>query len=194
MATTDPAQILRAACDALLSRSKDDAKQIIRTDYPFTGQRAQLRHYTEIQKTRIFMQDGFIDRYTGKRLVYIGTLRLFSFLMPDEFPFHPNWKIDSCHSAYWDLAPTLDHIMPVTRGGLDESENWITTSMRSNAAKSYWTPDELRLKMVPPGNPNEWDGLMRTFMTLVKSDPSLVQQNFIKKYYGIAKAVLSDKR
>src|SRR5258708_31777576 len=94
---TDSTQILRAACDALLNGNKDDAQEIIRIDLPFTGQPTQARKYSEIQKTLIFMRDGFIDRYTGKKLVYIGTLRLLSFLMPVEFPFHPNWKVDSCH-------------------------------------------------------------------------------------------------
>src|SRR5689334_14946573 len=168
----DPSQILRAACEVLLSGHLDNAQQAIRAEYPFKEQPTQARKYTERQKLALYARDGFIDRYTGKRLVYIGILRLFSALMPTEFPYHPNWKIESCHPAYWELTPTLDHIIPVTRGGSDEPENWATTSMVSNAAKANWTLEELGWKLLPPGNLAEWDGLVNIFIRLVRSNPS----------------------
>ncbi len=192
-APTDPAQTLRAACDALLNGSKDQARELIRADYPFTGQPARPRQYTEIEKTRLFVRDGFIDRYTGKRLVFMGMLRLLSFLMPEEFPYNPNWKLDRCHIAYWDLSPTLDHIIPVTRGGLDQPDNWITTSMVSNAAKANWTLEELGWKVLPAGNLAEWDGLLGTFISLVESDSALLRQEYIRKYYRVATTVLGER-
>ncbi|HBZ29901.1 MAG TPA: HNH endonuclease, partial [Nitrosomonas nitrosa] len=30
--------------------------------------------------------------------------------------------MDACHIAYWELSPTLDHVVPVTLGG---AEKWI---------------------------------------------------------------------
>ncbi|MFF0818704.1 HNH endonuclease [Rhodococcus sp. NPDC003318] len=47
------------------------------------------------------------------------------------------------HFAYWELFPTIDHIVPVTRGGADDESNWVTTSMLRNSAKAHWTLDEL---------------------------------------------------
>ena len=190
--TTDHALSLRAVSEALLNGSADDAKNLLLAQYPFSGQPAQKRNYSENQKTRIFARDGFIDRYTGKRLVFGGILRLFSFLMPIEFPYHKNGKFELCHLAYWQLLPTLDHVLPVTRGGLDQAENWITTSMMSNAAKANWTVEELNWQILPPGNLTEWDGLMGTFVTLVESDASYIQQNYIRAYYRIAKTILSE--
>jgi len=62
-----------------------------------------------------FARDGFVDRYSGARLVCGATLRLISKRPPVQFPFQPNWRTDACHFAFWDLAPTIDHILPVSR-------------------------------------------------------------------------------
>src|SRR5262245_64338066 len=66
-----------------------------------------LRKYSDEQKTRLFLRDGFIDRYSGDRLVYPGVLRLLSHLFPEDFPYHPNWKYGVCHLWYWELYPTV---------------------------------------------------------------------------------------
>lgn len=187
---TDSALILRAVCDALLNQRSDDAQALITSKYPFSGNPAQARQYSETVKTHLFLRDGFIDRYTGKKLVFIGMLRLISFLLPDVFPYHPNWKMDRCHTAYWELAPTLDHVVPIARGGLDQPENWITTSMLSNARKANWALEELGWTLLPPGKLAEWDGLTTCFMQLVETDPSLRQEKFIRAYYNTVKAAL----
>jgi hypothetical protein len=77
-----------------------------------------------------------VDRYSGLPLVFPGVLRLLSRLLPQEFPFHPNWKMAETHPAYWELFPTIDHVLPVSRGGVDSDVNWVTTSMLRNAAKA----------------------------------------------------------
>ncbi|MFZ1427770.1 MAG: hypothetical protein WAS21_13460 [Geminicoccaceae bacterium] len=48
----------------------------------------------------MFTRDGFVDRYSGERLVFPGTLRLLAKLLPNEFPFHSNWRTDACHFAF----------------------------------------------------------------------------------------------
>ena len=192
VSTTDPAQVLRTACNALLNGNLSSTKEVVRKGYPFSGQPALPRRYSELQKLRIFVRDGFIDRYTGTHLVFVGILRLFSFLMPEEFPYHPNGKLDRCHLAYWQLMPTLDHIVPLTRGGRDHPENWITTSMVSNGAKANWTLEELGWTILPSGNLTEWDGLMATFIALVDSEATLSQEKYLKSYYRIAKTVLAE--
>jgi 5-methylcytosine-specific restriction endonuclease McrA len=189
--TRDPALTIRAVTDALINQNLDDALTIINTEYPFSVNTIQTRQYSEAVKTRIFLRDGFTDRYTGKKLVYIGMLRLISFLMPTEFPYHTNWKMDSCHLAYWELAPTLDHIVPIARGGADEPENWVTTSMLSNARKANWTLEEFGWELLPPGDLAEWDGLTTQFVALVEQNASLRDEDFIRRYYAIAKNALS---
>ena len=47
---------------------------------------------------------------------------------------------------YWELIATIDHYLPVTRGGVDAPPNWMTTSQARNSAKLNWTVDELGWK------------------------------------------------
>jgi len=189
---TDKARVLQTVFEILLNESPpDDAKAKITANYPFAAVVRKNRAYSETIKTRVFLQDGFIDRYTGQRLVFIGALRLMSLLIPDVFPYHPNWKMDSCHIAYWELAPTLDHVMPIARGGADEPKNWVTTSMLSNVRKANWTLDELGWPLLPGGSLAEWDGLIGYFMRYVEADPVLMNNHkFIRTCYKAADAAM----
>lgn len=108
-----------------------------------------VRHrkfFTDKQKMGQFMKDGFLDRYTGEKLVTPGLLKVISFYFPDEFPYHAHWKMHSCHNAYWELVPTVDHIMPVALGGADDETNWATTSMLHNSIKSNWSMQDNYIK------------------------------------------------
>jgi hypothetical protein len=156
--------VLVATCAALTRAAPDEARELVRQGYPHVEQMNAGRRYSEYQKVTVFMRDGFIDRYSGERLVFPGALRLLSIVLPEEFPFHPNWKTDVCHPMYWELYPTIDHIQPVSRGGRDDDSNWVCTSMLRNGAKANWTLDELGWELVPPGKVENWDGLMPWYL------------------------------
>jgi len=49
--------------------------------------------------------------------------------MPEESPAHPNWAVSQSHLAYRELFSSIDHLVPVPRGGADDEPNWINTSM-----------------------------------------------------------------
>lgn len=51
--------------------------------------------------------------------------------------------MSECHIVYWELFPTIDHIVPVARGGRNSEENWVSTSMLRNSAKFNGTLEEL---------------------------------------------------
>ena len=53
---------------------------------------------------------------------------------------------------YWALYPTLDHVLPIARGGTDTPDNWVLTSQQMNSAKAHWTLEELRWTLLPPGS------------------------------------------
>ena len=90
-----------------------------------------------------------------------GGLRVLSILLPYEFPYHPNWKVEVTHPAFWELFPTIDHEIPVSSGGLDEQSNWVTTSQLMNAEKANWSLDQLGWRLLDPAPSGEWDGLTR---------------------------------
>ena len=93
------------ACRALVENTPADAAAIIKARYPFVPHAHSVRRYSEIEMMRVFTRDGFIDRYTGARLVFPGALRLVSILLPAEFPFRPNRKMDACHPPRRNRTP-----------------------------------------------------------------------------------------
>ncbi len=113
-------------------------------------------------------------------------LRLLSRLLPTEFPFHLNWKMSESHVAYWELFPTIDHIIPVARGGADDETNWVCTSMLRNSAKSNWTLEELGWTLQPPGDYNQWDGLIGWFLKYTERYPAHLQETYIKRWHNAA--------
>ena len=107
-------------------------------------------------------------------------------LLPQEFPFHPNWRMTETHPAYWELFPTIDHVLSVARGGLDSEANWVTTSMLRNAAKANWTLEELGWNLCLPGSLDDWDGLTSLFADFVESDRSLLGDAYLRRWHNAA--------
>lgn len=177
---------IEEVCSALASGSLNDAKSVLNRKYPFTAIQKEKRRYGDYQKTCVFLRDGFVDRYSGDKLVFPPVLRLLSNLMPDDFPFHKNWKMSECHLAYWQLMPTIDHVVPIARGGLDEESNWVCTSQLRNSAKSNWLLEELGWRLHVPGKLAEWDGLMNWFLKYVSQNPSIFEDSYIRSWHKAA--------
>lgn len=175
----------------LLDGNNEDAKAIICNDYPHIVYDIEKRSYTMTDKMEQFIRDGFVDRYTGERLLNPGILKVLSSYFPEEFPFHPHWKMTETHMAYWELIPTIDHIYPIAKGGHDVKENWVTTSMKNNSIKSNYTIDEIHWSLYPRGDINEWDGLTKAFIKLVDDDRDLLKDNYIKGWYNISKKLMA---
>ncbi|WP_434579223.1 hypothetical protein [Thermoanaerobacterium thermosaccharolyticum] len=141
---------------------------------------------------QIFLRDGFIDRYTGDKVVIPGILKVLSVYFPKDFPYQSHWKMEETHIAYWELVPTIDHIIPIATNGEDIEENWVTTSMLHNSIKSNWTLEQIGWKLVAPGNLNEWDGLTNLFISIVENNNNLLEDNYIRKWYLLAKTMYED--
>lgn len=182
----DKAKSIAAICDALLQGDRANASAVALSEYPFVAGINAGRTYTEFQMTCIFIRDGFVDRYSGQRLVFPGALRLLSRLMPEEFPAHPNWKMSASHIIYWELFPTVDHVYPVARGGLDDETNWVTTSMLRNSAKSNWTLEELGWTLLDPPLERTWDGLITWFMCYLEQDNTHISDGYIRRWHSAA--------
>jgi hypothetical protein len=170
---TDPAEVLRAVCRSLGERDLVSGAATLRRDYPFEPLPNAGRQYTPFQCMEVFLCDGFCDRYTGQCLVNPAVLRLVSALLPKEFPAHPNWKQSESHIGFWELFPTIDHLVPVARGGADAEDNWVTTSMFRNSAKGNALLEELGWELQPRGDLASWDGLTDWVIEYVASDPEL---------------------
>lgn len=175
--------VIEEACKAIGKGNLSQAKDVIEGKYPFSPMNNAGRKYTELQKTTVFIRDGFIDRYSGSKLVFPPVLRLLSNLMPEEFPFHKNWKMSECHFGYWQLLPTVDHVVPLSRGGEDNESNWVCTSQLRNSAKSSWLLQELGWQLHEPGNLNKWDGLLNWFMYYAKEKLDILSDSYIRLWH-----------
>jgi hypothetical protein len=180
----DRAAVIGRAVQTLRKGGLAAASNILLAEYPFLAVTPEGRRYTEVQSLHVFMRDGFTDRYSGQRLVFPGVLRLLSRLLPQEVPFHRNWKVAETHPAYWELFPTIDHVLPLSRGGADNDLNWVTTSMVRNAAKANWTLEDLGWTLTPKGSLGEWDGLMGSFLEYVESDGSVLEDAYLRRWHS----------
>lgn len=187
---TDKSVVISDITRMLLKNNHIAVKEKICKEYPHTHFEIEKRTYTTLQKMKLFIRDGFVDRYTGEKLLNPGILKCISYYFPEEFPYHAHWKMTETHNAYWELIPTLDHIYPIAKGGEDEEKNWVTTSMKNNSIKSNYTIDEIHWKLYPKGNVGEWDGLTKEFLELVNKDKELLKDAYIKKWYKVSKAFL----
>ena len=185
----DKAHLLENISKLILENKTEDAKAIIQNEYPHKHIELEKRSYTLKEKMEQFLRDGFIDRYTGKRLVNPGLLKVITSYFPEDFPYDPHWKMTKTHMAYWDLIPTIDHIFPIAQGGADNSSNWATTSMKNNSIKSNYSLEEINWELYPGGSLKEWDGLTGLFVELVDKNNDLLKDSYIKSWYKISKSV-----
>jgi len=183
--TTRSATIERV-CAAITRGRQPQAAALLTAEYPFVATTKAARRYSELEMQRVFLRDGFLDRYCGARLVFPGTLRLLSQLLPVEFPAHKNWKMSESHPAFWELFPTIDHVVPVARGGLDDASNWVTTSMLRNSAKAHWTLEELGWRLHAPAPSEQWDGLTGWFLERTETHPELLASPYLRRWRGAA--------
>lgn len=189
----DKVEILEDVSKNILKNNINGARRIIKTKYPFKKPIVKIRKYTDKEKMKQFVKDGFIDRYSGQKLVNPGLLKVLSYYMPDVFPYHSHWKMENCHNAYWELVPTLDHIFPIALGGSDDKENWTTTSMLHNSIKSNWTLKQLNWKLYESGDFKVYDGLTSLFVQLVEADETLLNDSYIYRWYHLSKKIFDDK-
>lgn len=170
----EQASVIARICGLLEADNVGDAEVLVHDEYPFTSEERAVRSYSPAQMTAVFLRDGFIDRYSGDRLVFTPVLRLITEQMPaGVFPFHPNWKRSETHRAYWDLAPTIDHIVPVTRGGNNDANNLVTTSQIRNTLKGSALLSEIDWKLHEKGNLADWDGLTSWYLAFLGGHPEL---------------------
>ena len=97
------------------------------------------------------------------------------------------------HLAYWELFPTIDHVVPVSRGGVDSEENWVCCSMLTNGIKANWTLDQLQWELLPPGDMKEWDGMLDWFLQHVERNSALLQMPYLKTWYYAALSIINSR-
>jgi 5-methylcytosine-specific restriction endonuclease McrA len=71
-----------------------------------------------------------------------------------------------CYRQFPDKDLTLDHVLPVVRGGKKTWENIVTACVKCNQRKGHHTPEEMGLKLLrKPTRPTWLPGLVGTIKT-----------------------------
>ncbi len=70
MAENEQGLVIAAVCRALAEGASARAETIVQRDYPFAPAPVTARRFRPTAYTKAFIRDGFIDRYSGARLVF----------------------------------------------------------------------------------------------------------------------------
>lgn len=190
--SADRAALLAQVC-ALASDDPNAAADHLRAAYPFVPSRPKRQSFSKRQAMAVFARDGFVDRFSGERLVNPGALRILAYLLPQDFPYHPHGRRDKSHVAFWELWPSVDHVVPLALGGAHEMANFATTSMLRNLAKRNATLEQLGWSLHEPGRLADWDGLSSWFIEMVDATPEARQIAHIRDWYGATLATLEQR-
>jgi hypothetical protein len=179
--------VIERVCEALQWGDKATAAQTLWEHYPNSTPPIGKGNVGIGKRLRVFLRDGFLDRYSGTPLVLPGALRAISVALPEAFPYQRNWRAGECHPAFWQLAATVDHVVPVTLGGVNDEANLVTTSMQRNMAKGNFALEDINWTLHPPGK-GTWDGLTEWFLAYAEDNPRMLTlDSKVKEWYLAAK-------
>lgn len=170
----------------LFARSSQPSTQLLE-EFGFPAvysrtDRAKRKSISRTTQIAVFKRDCFVDRYTGEKLIFPGALLLLGEIFPDAFPTpkgSDGWRVGQCHPVYWSLWPTVDHIIPVAKGGSDAMDNLVTTCQIVNSAKGPWTgeeaPAQVRFTLLPIEDARRtfWHGAYEWFLARMRATPEL---------------------
>lgn len=145
---------------ALADGKTDHARQIVQEIANLGAQSNTKRSTLSLRRRAgLFARDSYTCRYCERRTIAEPVLRIVSNLFPETFRFHPSWKTSETDAAYFLVSTSLDHVVPVTRDGSDNSANLVTTCSLCNYAKSNYLLSELRGWSIKEPRITEWRGL-----------------------------------
>jgi hypothetical protein len=90
------------------------------------------------------------------------------------------------HPAFWELYPTVDHVIPIARGGADDETNIVTTSMLSNGAKGNWLLGELGWPTQRASVVDGWDGMLGWFLSQWDANEALHGNPYLRRWHRAA--------
>jgi 5-methylcytosine-specific restriction endonuclease McrA len=117
------------------------------------------------REVEVFRRDAWTCRYCGQPTVFLPVMAFLGHLFPDQFPYDPHWKAGVTHPAVSACGASVDHVVPVTRGGTDDLDNLVTACWPCNARKGDFTLQEFGREPRPPAA-TDWDGLSSHFPAL----------------------------
>lgn len=129
------------------------------------AQRTKRGSLTYKIKTATFEHDQYTCRFCGTRTIDLEVLKALSRIFPAELPYDSAWKHGRSSLVYWTHSTSLEHVIPIARGGLDRPDNYATTCYACNDARGDLLLVEIGWRKRPASR-EPWDGLRRYLPTL----------------------------
>jgi hypothetical protein len=157
--------------------------QLVQT---FSVEKKTHPNVNERDKFMTFRKDHYHCSYTGIKLINHPLIELLSYILPEHFPYNnpPHGSdagIKNTHLLVWVLWPSVDHILPVSRGGLNHPENYTTSNSKFNMFKNNFRNEELGLQCREPED-KTWNGLEEEYHQLFTKYRHLIPQGRHEKF------------
>ena len=119
-------------------------------------------------RIEVWKRDNWHCLYCGKPVFYAPSLKLLEKLNPGHKYFHPNGEDGSMLSLFHRSWSSVDHIIPVSKGGKNEMTNYATSCMDCN---QKFNEKEVGNGKIKPREikPSSWDGFFGLYVKLKKS-------------------------
>lgn len=171
-----------ALAEALAAARMDDAAQLVEGVAQPGSLQPTKRPAPSLRRwVAIFTRDAYTCRYCLRRTIAPPVLRAVSMLFPQTFKFHPNWKTSECDAAYLVLSTSLDHVIPVTRGGTDDVANLVTACWMCNGMKSNFLLAELPGWTIHEIAERTWSGLTEHLPAMMRAG-ALEKEQYLRRW------------
>ena len=121
----------------------------------------------------VWIRDHWTCMYCGEPVFFNPSLKLFEEISPGHGYYHKNGKENKLLRLFqWRMA-SVDHIIPVSKNGTNDKDNFITACWECN--------NKFRNKTIEQGKPNpkpingmaiklNWDGFSHLYLKLAKKE------------------------
>jgi 5-methylcytosine-specific restriction endonuclease McrA len=140
----------------------------------------------ERDKFLVFRKDHYQCTYTGIKLINHPIIELLSYVLPEQWPYNnPPHGSDvgpkNTHLLVWVLWPSVDHIVPVSRGGKNELSNYTTSNSKFNMFKGNILKENLGAEFIEPHD-KSWNGLESEYFLLFEKYKHKIPTDRIIKF------------
>ena len=120
----------------------------------------------------VFRRDGWRCRYCGCRTIPAKVRRWMDQYLPDTIRWDKH-RDSGCHSGFWALWASADHVIPHSLGGRNTQENLVTACVVCQFARGNYTLEQMGIADPRDRLPvlDGWDGLTRLIANATTRTP-----------------------
>ena len=125
---------------------------------------------------KVFSRDRWYCRYCGDSVFFSPILKVLEKISPGHGYYHPNGKSSEMIPLFANKFASVDHINPVSKGGENNLDNYVTSCWECNLKYGNKTQEEGK----PIPNPintldDKWDGLSSLYPKLSDKDDKWIE-------------------